>query len=343
MRVLVTGGCGFIGSNIADYYLKKGDDVTLIDNMSRKGIQFNLDWLKSNHGDKFNFVNADIREFDKIKDAVKDQETIFHTAAQVTMTDSLTDPRNDFEINALGTFNVLEAARLSNTNPIVAYTSTNKVYGDGANTLQMKEADTRWEIADEKFQKGIPESFSTDWDEHSPYGSSKYTADLYTRDYAHCFGLPTVTFRQSCIYGTRQFGKEEQGWIAHFVISSVLGKPIKIFGDGKQVRDTLFIDDLLNAFDSAVTNINKTKGQAFNMGGGSNFTVSLLELISMLEKMNNNKMNVSYHDWRAADQKIYISDISKAKEVFGWEPKVSPEEGVSKLNDWVKQNVNLFK
>lgn len=343
-RVLITGGAGFIGSNLADFFLRKGDEVTVYDNLSRKGVDWNKRWLESNHRSGLSFVKADVRDFDRLRDAAKDKDIILHTAAQVTVTDSVKDPRTDFEINALGTLNTLEAARLSNMNPIVVYTSTNKVYGHGTNDIRLREAETRYEYADPEFANGVPDSFSTDSDEHSPYGNSKYMADLYVRDYSHIFGIKGVAFRQSCIYGTRQFGYEDQGWIAHFVISSILGRPLNIYGDGKQVRDTLFMSDLVSAFDMAIKNIKKTAGHAYNMGGGPRNTISLLELISLLEKMNGGrKIETKTFDWRPADQKVYISDITKAGRDFGWEPKVSPEQGIGMLHAWVKDNLELFK
>jgi CDP-paratose 2-epimerase len=340
---MITGGCGFIGSNLADHFLSRGFDVTVVDNLSRSGTENNLKWLSERHGEKLKHVSVDIRDFEKVREAAKDKDTIFHTAAQVTMTDSVKNPRNDFEINALGTFNVLEAARLSNTNPTVIYTSTNKVYGDGTNSIKLEETGTRWKFSDLAFSNGVPESFVTDFDEHGPYGNSKYAADLYTRDYAHVYGLPTVTFRQSCIYGTRQFGNEDQGWVAHFVISSVLNRGLNIYGDGKQVRDMLFIDDLVRAFELAAENIGSAKGKAYNIGGGPANSLSLLELIALLEKINGRKIELKHFDWRPADQKVYISDITRAKKDFGWEPRISPEDGVSRLHKWVTENVNLFK
>lgn len=343
MRILITGGCGFIGSNLANHFLTNDNEVVVLDNLSRKGTEWNKKWLEENHKKGLRFMNADIRDFEKMKDAVKDTDAVFHTAAQVTMTDSVANPRNDFEINALGTLNVLEAVRLSNGNPIVIYTSTNKVYGDGTNSITLKENETRWEFADPNYSEGIPETFVTDFDEHGPYGNSKYAADLYTRDYAHVYGLQTVSFRQSCIYGTRQFGNEDQGWVAHLTISSVLGKAVNIYGDGKQVRDILFIDDLVAAFELAMKHISNSKGKAYNIGGGPKNSLSLLELIAMLEKMNGRKIELKYFDWRPADQKVYISNISRAKRDFSWEPKISPEEGVTRLHKWVTENINLFK
>ncbi|MBI4894372.1 MAG: GDP-mannose 4,6-dehydratase [Candidatus Aenigmarchaeota archaeon] len=343
MSILITGGCGFIGCNFADYFLNKGEEVTVLDNFYRFGSKQNMDWLKSRHKEGLTFLNADVKDPKAMVDAVRGRDMIIHTAGQVTVTDSVTDPRNDMEINILGTFNILDAARLSNENPFVLFTSTNKVYGEGINSIDIEEAATRWKFADPAFKNGIPETFTTDFDKHSPYGVSKYSADLYVRDFSHVYGMPAVSFRQSCIYGTRQFGKEEQGWLAHFVISSFFGRPLNIFGDGKQVRDVLFIEDLCRAADMASENRNKTAGKAYNIGGGAKYTLSLLELIEMLEKINNRKISTKYFDWRPADQKVYISNINKAMEDFGWEPKVSPEEGVKRVHGWVEENPGLFK
>lgn len=340
MRVLVIGGAGFVGSNLANHFLKGGNDVTVLDNLSRRGTANNLKWLEVTHGKKLNFINADIRNFESIRPGFKDIDVIFHTAAQVAVTTSVKDPRLDFDINALGTFNVLEAARLSNSDPRLVFTSTNKVYGNNVNDVSLSEGKTRYSFSDPKFKNGIPEWFSTDANEHTPYGVSKYSADLYVRDYFEIFGLKTVTFRMSCIYGTRQFGNEDQGWVAHFVISSIFGRPLTIFGDGKQVRDVLFIDDLVRAFELASSNIKITKGKAYNIGGGVSNTISLLELLTILKNLGH-EAKVTFSDWRPADQKVYISDVTKAAE-FGWKPKISPEEGVNKLAQWITANKALF-
>jgi len=342
MRVLITGGAGFVGSNTADTLLKKGYEVTILDNLSRKGTEKNLEWLKNNHKD-LEFMKADVRDFDVMKSACMDKDLIFHLAAQVAVTTSIKNPKDDFDINALGTFNVLEAARLSKSNPIVVYSSTNKVYGNNVNLIPLKISNTRYEFDDPNFENGVPETLSTDANEHTPYGSSKYMADLYTRDFAAVYGMNTISFRMSCVYGTRQFGNEDQGWIAHFVISSILARPLIVFGDGKQVRDVLFIDDLLDALLLATDNIKKTRGQAYNIGGGINNTISLLELIDLLKKSIGKNILYSFSDWRPFDQKVYISDIRKAKQDFGWEPKISAEEGIKKLIGWVGENIDIIR
>lgn len=342
MKILITGGAGFVGCNLADYFITKGDDVTVFDNLSRKGTENNIDWLKSKHK-KISFIKADIRDSEAIKQACNSVDVIFHCAAQVAVTTSVKNPREDFEINALGTLNVLEAARLSSSDPTVIFTSTNKVYGNNVNLIALKEGKESYEFGDPKFSNGVPENLSTDADEHTPYGSSKYAADLYVRDYAAVFGLKSVVFRMSCIYGLRQFGTEDQGWVAHFVISSIFNKPLIIYGDGKQVRDVLFVEDLVKAFEMATENINKTKGKAYNIGGGIKNTISLFELMSILEKLNSKKLTYSFSDWRPSDQKVYISDIRKAKNEFGWEPKISSEEGIKKLHSWIVSNKHLFE
>jgi len=340
MNILITGGCGFVGTNLADYFLKKGNQVVLFDNLSRKGVDKNLEWLRTIHKKELKFVKGDVRNFDQVLSNVKDIDIIFHCSAQVAVTNSVNDPREDFDINALGTFNILEASRNSNTDPIIIYTSTNKVYGNNVNSIPITEKETRYEFADPKFNNGIPENFPTDANEHTPYGCSKYAGDLYIRDYHKIFGLKTIAFRMSCIYGTRQFGNEDQGWVAHFIISSFLNRPLIIFGDGKQVRDILFIDDLVKAFELTCQNIKKTKGKAYNIGGGPENTISLLELLKNLQELGLNP-KYTFDKWRPGDQKVYISDIRKTNE-FKWKPKISPEEGLRKLFTWIKENKRLF-
>lgn len=338
-NILVTGGAGFIGSNYVDRLLKRGEQVTIFDNLSRAGATRNLDWLEKTHGkNSFKLVIGDIRNQQAIQTTAKDADVILHLAAQVAVTTSVTDPRTDFEINALGTFNVMEAARLSGREPIVLYASTNKVYG-GMEDAEIVEQNGRYAYAD--YPLGVPESRSLDF--HSPYGCSKGCGDQYVRDYSRIYGLRTVVFRQSCIYGLRQFGIEDQGWVAWFVIAAVKGLPITIYGDGKQVRDVLFIDDLLDIYDLALANIDTAAGEAYNIGGGSQFTISIWgEFGPMLEKLLGRPIPTASGDWRPGDQRVYVSDIRKAEASLGWKPKISVEEGVKRLFDWVNSNRELF-
>jgi CDP-paratose 2-epimerase len=340
MLYIVTGGAGFIGSNTVHRLLREGHRVVVIDNLSRPGSRRNLDWLQQAGGD-LTFVLQDIRDFDGLRRAVRPHpaEAVLHFAAQVAVTTSVTDPRQDFEINALGTFNLLEALRAESLNPIVLFTSTNKVYGALAH-LRVEETKTRYRYAD--LPEGVSEATPLDF--YSPYGCSKGTADQYVHDYGRIYGLRTVVFRNSCIYGTRQFGIEDQGWLAWFVIAALQGKPISIYGDGKQVRDVLFIDDLVEIMLRAVARPEVSAGQVYNIGGGPSRTVSVWkEFGPMLERHLGKAIPVGLHDWRPGDQKIYISDIRKAARDFGWEPKVDVDEGVRRLFDWVKQNHVLFE
>jgi CDP-paratose 2-epimerase len=268
---------------------------------------------------------------------------IIHTAAQTAVTTSLVNPRTDFEVNALGTFNVLEAARLGKNNPCVIFCSTNKVYGDNVTKIPVREKEKRSEFADEKYKNGIPEEFSTDLCEHTPYGSSKFAADIYVQDYARRNEIDAAVFRMSCIYGTRQFGVEDQGWVAWFTIATMMDKPITIYGDGKQVRDVLYVSDLVKAYDAFIHRRDKIHHGVYNIGGGVENTLSLLELIDILENETGKKAKIKYDKWRKGDQKVYISDISKAKKKLNWKPKISPKEGVKDLFNWVLSNEELFE
>ncbi len=344
VKILVTGGAGFVGSHVAEYYTRRGDEVTVLDNLLRWEVfkgnlgnpQYNWNYLKKYQNVKL--MKGDIRNPEDLKKAAKGSDAIIHTAAQVAVTTSMKDPKLDFEVNAFGTLNVLEAARLNDS--AVVYCSTNKVYGENVNTIPVAEEEKRYRFADEKYKKGIPEDFSIDRAWHTPYGCSKLAGDLYVQDYAHGYGLKTGVFRMSCIYGERQFGVEDQGWIAWFTIATMLGKPITIYGDGKQVRDVLYIADLVEVFDAFLKSY--LKQGVFNIGGGPDNTLSLLELLDLLERLCGKKPTISFADWRPADQKVYISDISRAGEKLGWKPKVSPEEGVRKLVNWISDNLNLF-
>lgn len=341
MKYLITGGAGFIGSNLACKLASKGEGVVVLDDLSRKGSEKNLEWLQeSDFADRIKFVRADITKDQEILDReINEVECVYHMAAQVAVTTSVEDPRTDFNINALGTFNVLEAVRAAENPPFLLYSSTNKVYG-GMEDVVVEEKENRYTYRD--FPNGISEARSLDF--HSPYGCSKGSADQYVRDYARIYGVDTVVFRQSCIYGPRQFGVEDQGWVAWFIIAAVLGKPIRIYGDGKQVRDVLFIDDLIEAFLLAFKNRKKVSGQVYNIGGGPEFVLSVWEEFRpLLEKELGKEIEVSYGDWRSGDQKIYVSDISKARECFSWQPHTPPQEGISILSAWVKKNKALFE
>ena len=340
MKILVTGGAGFVGSHVAEYYAKRGDEVIVFDNLSRgkmlgksvDGLLYNWNHLKSNY-DNVKLVKGDVRDFEKLKLSLSEVDAIIHTAAQVAVTSSLSDPRTDFEVNVLGTFNALEVARLSDA--AVVYASTNKVYGGNVNKIPVKEREKRYYFADERYRGGIPEDFPIDLCGHSPYGCSKLAADLYVQDYAHTYGLKTGVFRLSCIYGERQFGVEDQGWVAWFVIAALTNRPITIYGDGKQVRDILYVKDLVKAFDAFINS--NLKHEVFNLGGGRGNTLSLLELLDLLEELTGKRPRIFFADWRLMDQKVYISDISKAKQLLHWEPKVSLKESMKKLVEWVER------
>jgi CDP-paratose 2-epimerase len=337
-NILVTGGAGFVGSNLVEWLTEKGNTVTIFDNLSRKGTEKNVAWLKEKYGNKVKFIEGDVRNFKQVQDAVNGKEIIYHFAAQVAVTTALANPREDFEINALGTINVLEAARLSTVKPIIAFTSTNKVYG-GLEDIAVIEQKKRYSFKD--LPHGVSEIQPLNF--HSPYGCSKGAADQYIRDYSRIYGLHTVVFRMSCIYGPRQFGNEDQGWVAYFIIASVLGKPITIYGDGKQVRDILYVEDLVRAFEIAVDKIDITSGQIYNIGGGPENTVSAwLEFREYLAELLCREVSASFSEWRPGDQKIYVSDTRNAQRSLDWYPQVNVKEGISRLYQWVIQNPHLF-
>ncbi len=338
-RTLITGGAGFIGSNYSDHLLSCGAQVTIFDNLSRSGAEKNLAWLREKHGaDSFDLIVGDTRDPGALSGVVEDVDVVVHLAAQVAVTSSVTDPRHDFEVNAYGTFNVLEAIRLSSNRPFVIYSSTNKVYGE-MSEHKLVELKTRYRYAN--LPHGLPETQQLDF--HSPYGCSKGTAEQYVRDYARIYGIPSVVMRQSCIYGPRQFGIEDQGWLAWFIIAAVLGKPITIYGDGKQVRDMLHVHDLIAAYDAAIAKRKNVAGQIFNMGGGPGQTLSIwAECGPLLESLLGRKIPVKRGAVRPGDQAVYISDIRKAKKDLGWQPKIGVEQGAGDLVDWVQAHRNLF-
>lgn len=337
-NVLITGGAGFIGCNAAARSLARGDKVTVIDNLSRAGTPLNLEWLRS-LGD-FRFERIDIRDYQRLRAVMAGTKfnAIYHLAAQVAVTTSVTDPRTDFEINALGTFNLLEAVRETGQTGAIVFSSTNKVYGN-LEDMPVGELPTRYAFTGRK--TAVSEEQPLDF--HSPYGCSKGSADQYVRDYARIYGLKTVVLRQSCIYGPRQFGIEDQGWVAWFVIAALTGRPITVYGDGKQVRDILFMDDLLDAFDLAAARIADCAGSVFNIGGGPDSTLSLLEFFGILEELHGRKIEYAFSDWRPGDQKIYVSDVAFARKELGWSPKIGVGEGVRRLYKWVAENLGAIR
>jgi CDP-paratose 2-epimerase len=335
----ITGGAGFIGSNYVSRLLERGEKVTIYDNLSRAGAPRNLAWLREKFGEAaFRLIVGDVRDAALLTASSRAADVIVHLAGQVAVTTSVTHPREDFEANALGTFNVLEAARLNERKPVVIYASTNKVYG-GMEDVPVVERATRWEYEDLPF--GCPETQPLDF--HSPYGCSKGTGDQYVRDYARIYGLPSVVLRQSCIYGPRQFGVEDQGWAAWMVIAALTGRPLTIYGDGKQIRDVLYVDDLLDAYDAAIAKIDTARGQVYNLGGGPENTMSIwTEFGPLLEKLLGKPVPAARGDWRPGDQKVFVADIRKAERELGWKPKIGVEAGVGRLFEWVRENRELF-
>jgi len=335
--ILITGGAGFIGINAARHFHERGWTVTILDNLSRRGAAENLDWLRRQK--QVRFERADVRDrtaLERIVDELRPQ-AVLHLAAQVAVTTSVTDPREDFEINALGTFNVLEAVRLKSPESFFINASTNKVYGK-MEDLGVVERNGRYEYRD--LLNGVGEDRPLDF--HSPYGCSKGVADQYTIDYARIYGLRGVTFRQSCIYGPRQFGIEDQGWVAWFTIAAILRKKITIYGDGKQIRDVLHVQDLARAYEAAYERRDAVSGQAFNVGGGPANTMSLLELIAYLEEDLGISIPLQWSDWRPGDQPVFVCGLDKALRLLQWQPSTPVREGVGQLICWVRDNRKLF-
>lgn len=334
-RILIIGGAGFIGVTAARHFLRKQFDVTILDNFSRKGTEFTAAQLQKEYPN-VRIIRADVRtDQGALEKAVGAADLVLHLAAQVAVTTSITDPRNDFEQNALGTFNVLEAVRTSKNKPALIYSSTNKVYGS-LEHLTVQEKATRYEFTDANYREhGVPESEQLDF--HSPYGCSKGTADQYVIDYGRIYGLRTLVFRQSCIYGENQFGVEDQGWVAWFTIAAMLGKPLTLYGTGKQVRDILFAEDLVELYDTAFQKIDTFNCRAYNVGGSPKNTLSLLELIEAL-KREGYTLAPSRADTRPGDQPIFVADIRAAERDFGWHPKVGVEEGMKRMHEWLRTN-----
>jgi CDP-paratose 2-epimerase len=343
MRVFITGGAGFVGCNLAAHHLKSGATVTLFDNLSRPRTPHNLEWLQTlaGHRERLEFIRGDVRDYPTLLDAVSraQPDLLVHLAAQVAVTTSVREPREDFEINALGTFNVLEAARAQTNPPAVFFASTNKVYGGMEETVVVKDG-SRYRYRD--LPNGVSETQPLDF--HSPYGCSKGAGDQYVRDYARIYGLRTVVFRQSCIYGQRQFGVEDQGWVAHFVIASAFNRPITIYGDGYQVRDLLNVRDLVALYDAAWTHLDRASGQVFNVGGGPTNSLAIwAEFGPLLAELAGRPIAIVRADWRPGDQLVFVSDNTKARHILGWEPKVQVRDGIRDLWDWVASNAQLFQ
>jgi CDP-paratose 2-epimerase len=336
-KILITGGAGFIGSNAARYFGSRNWNVTVLDNLSRAGAESNLAWLRE--GSTFEFERADVRDQRRIAHILSEgrYDAVLHLAAQVAVTASVTDPRADFEVNALGTFNMLDAVRVHCPHAVFIFASINKVYGKvaAANTALNG---SRYFYTDRPH--GIAETEPLDF--LSPYGCSKGAADQYALDFARIYGVPATSFRQSCVYGPRQFGVEDQGWVAWFAIAALLGRDVTIFGDGKQVRDILHVDDLLAAYEAAILAPEKVAQQAFNIGGGPANVVSLLDVIEMLERRFDAKINLRWAEPRPGDQVAYVSDIRKLGTALGWKPQIGVQAGVRQLVEWVARNRHLF-
>jgi CDP-paratose 2-epimerase len=332
--ILITGGAGFIGSNLADRLAAEGNRVLVLDALSRPGVERNLDWLKERHGSRVSHVAADVRDEDEVAMAVGEAKAVFHFAAQVAVTTSLVDPREDFETNVKGTINVLDAVRTRAKPVPVIFASTNKVYGDLGDLDFASEGD-RYSPPDDIARTGISEARSLDF--HTPYGCSKGAADQYILDYSRSFGIPTAVFRMSCIYGQRQMGTEDQGWVAHFLIRALAGEPITIYGDGRQVRDVLDISDTVDAYVRALDRIHSICGCAFNLGGGPSNAISLRELIDEIGRITGRDPALHFEDWRQGDQRWYVSDTSAATKALELKRPRPWRQGVAALAEWLQR------
>ena len=339
MKILVLGGCGFLGSNLASEGMRKGHDVAVFDNLSRLGADRNLEWLREQG--RFKFYGEDVRSQQAVQNAVREfrPDVLFHTAGQVAMTTSIADPRLDFETNALGTFNMLDAVRQYSPETIITFSSTNKVYGD-LESYRYSETDTRYVCDD--FPEGFPESVPLDF--RTPYGCSKGSADQYIRDFSLTYGLRTVVFRHSSIFGGRQFATSDQGWIGWFVQQALETaadpgrEPFTIHGNGKQVRDVLFAPDLIDCYFSAIERIDQTSGEVFNIGGGYRNSLSLLELFDLLGRELGIELRYRQLAPRESDQKVFVADVAKAEALFGWRPRTDSTSGIRQMIDWVRDS-----
>lgn len=336
---LITGGAGFIGSNLADALLSAGEAVIVFDSLARPGTERNLEWLRERHGNRLHFERGDVRDADALARVVGEAGGVFHFAAQVAVTASLDDPLADHEVNVRGTLHLLEAIRKSRAGIPVVFTSTNKVYGELGDLTLRIAADRRYEPEDDAVRAhGIAEDRPLDF--RSPYGCSKGAADQYVIDYARSYGIPAVVLRMSCIYGPRQLGTEDQGWVAHFVRRALAGEAVTVYGDGRQVRDLLHVDDLVAALRVARRAAQRMAGSAFNIGGGTRSTLSLRELLGLLEEFTGRAVDVDFGPWRCADQRYYVSDTRRFSAATGWEATVPLREGMRRLHDWMRENAD---
>jgi CDP-paratose 2-epimerase len=331
--ILITGGCGFIGCNLANTLVERGDRIVVLDNLHRAGSRENAHWLMSRHGERIEIKQGDIRDARVARAAVEQAEAVLHLAGQVAVTTSLDHPIEDFDINTHGTLNVLEAVRTFNPDAPVVFASTNKVYGEVLGQHQVRRDDRRYVPVGNGYRDGIGETFPLDF--HSPYGCSKGAADQYVRDYARVFGLRTAVLRMSCIYGPRQFGTEDQGWIAHFLIQAIRGDAITIYGDGYQVRDALHVDDAVAAWLAVLDCVDAVRGEVFNLGGGNANSVSLRELLDVMQTMGRQPVDVQYRTWRPGDQPWYVSNTDHLTQSVGWSPRVPLRQGLQSLDEWL--------
>ncbi|HEX5237148.1 MAG TPA: SDR family NAD(P)-dependent oxidoreductase [Sphingomicrobium sp.] len=336
--ILITGGAGFIGSNLADRLAGEGHEVLVFDALSRAGVERNLAWLKERHGSRVSSIVGDVRDEDEVVRAAADAKTVFHFAAQVAVTTSLVDPREDFDINVRGTINLLDAIRVRREPVPVIFASTNKVYGD-LGDVPLEEHGDRYEPRALFTRRGVDESRRLDF--HTPYGCSKGSADQYVLDYCRSFDIPTVVFRMSCIYGQRQMGTEDQGWVAHFLIRALEGTPITIYGDGKQVRDILDVSDAVNAYAAALEQIDRVHGRAFNLGGGPENAISLLQLIDEMRAITGRDIDLRFEDWRQGDQRWYVSDAHQARSSLNLPRPRAWRDGVERLAEWLASERDL--
>ena len=337
--VLVTGGAGFIGSNLADRLAREGHRVRVFDALSRPGVERNLDWLRASHGDAIEFIRADVRDHDALAAAASDVQAVFHFAAQVAVTTSMADPREDFDINIGATFALLDVLRRRGDATPLIFASTNKVYGDLADLDFALEDEAYVPVDGEVRAHGIGEARPLDF--HTPYGCSKGAADQYVLDYARSFGVPTCVLRMSCIYGHRQMGTEDQGWVAHFLIRALEGQPITLYGDGHQVRDILDVGDAVEAYMAAWRSIDTVRGRAFNLGGGPGNAISLRQLLAYMGELTGREIDVSFSDWRAGDQRYFVADTRAAERELGLGAKVAWREGVARLAQWLAEERRL--